>query len=119
MTSKRSPVTLDSTATRISEDDATTPFKAPAWHTDPKATIPLEYQRDDSTKPATHRLLLGLPDDPRPVVKSALSPRELPREQLIALAAGAFEAATHAKCSRIMAETIASGWLAVYARAMQ
>jgi hypothetical protein len=103
----------------LAQGDEPDGFTPPKWHTDPKATtLPLGYERDDSTEPATHRLTLGEPSEPRPVVKSALSPAELPREQLIALAAGSFEAATRAKCSRIMAETIAKGWLACYHRAM-
>jgi hypothetical protein len=118
VSAKRKPSTIDSTAQRIANDDDAEPFTPPAWHTDPKASIPLGYQLDESTEPATHRLTIGAPSPSTPVVKSALSPVELPTEQLIGLAAAAYEHATHAKCSRIMAQTIAQGWRACYARAM-
>jgi hypothetical protein len=96
------------------QGDAQPAAKLPAWLTDPNAAIPLGYELRGNV----HCLTLGNANEPRPVVKSALSPIELPSDKLLALAGGAIEAIAHQKCSFAMARTIAEGWRKCYAKAM-
>lgn len=112
---RHAPTTIEGTAQRDEPNAADDSAPLPDWATDPNIELPLGYELRGST----HCLTLGRYNEPRPVVKSALSPLELPATSLLALAGGAWEAATHRKCSLDMAQTIARGWLACYRQAMQ
>lgn len=107
----RTPQAIEGTAERI--DDGDTRQTLPAWATDPNTPLPLAYE----LRGTVHCMILGNVHETRPVVKSLLSPLELPAASLLTLAGGAWEAVTHQKCPLDMAQTIARGWLACYRQA--
>jgi hypothetical protein len=97
--------------------DAPEPPAIPAWVADDSPSFPLTYERnDDGTK---HRMILGNPNERRAVVISGRGPFQIPTEELVSLAAGAFETVAGKPCTRESAEVIAKGWMLACRRALQ
>jgi hypothetical protein len=106
--------TLNGSATRLPDDPDTQ--DVPSW-VDEGDHYPLRYEREvDSNR---HRYILGRMDERHAVVLSARGPLEIPTEELVGLAAGAFQAVAGRTCDRAEAEVIAKGWMLASRRAMQ